>query len=99
MCPLITFPGPRYGREIVERRIKLHTAGKGWRTGVVRAYHGGYLRHTGGPGCCCSCVLTPPAGYSVLGSLNLPTPGWHCFAHCMEGFACAYMAAAGRGHP
>jgi hypothetical protein len=30
----------------LEKRLKVFTQGKGWRNGTIKAYHGGYLRHT-----------------------------------------------------
>ncbi|KAF6254703.1 hypothetical protein COO60DRAFT_293072, partial [Scenedesmus sp. NREL 46B-D3] len=35
---------PKYGKEVVGKRIRVLT-GKDWRTGVVKAYHGGYYKH------------------------------------------------------
>jgi hypothetical protein len=41
------FPAePKYGKEVVGKRVKVLT-GKDWRTGVVKAYHGGYYKHQG----------------------------------------------------
>lgn len=45
---LLAAAEPRYGKEILGKRVKLQTAdGKRWRTATVSGYHGGYLRHTG----------------------------------------------------
>jgi hypothetical protein len=39
---------PRYGKEILNKRVKIQTSdGKRWRNATVTGYHGGYLRHTG----------------------------------------------------
>jgi hypothetical protein len=39
---------PRYGREVVGRRLRLRAAAdKPWRTGAIKHFHGGYLKHTG----------------------------------------------------
>eukprot|EP00878_Enallax_costatus_P024494 GHUV01026140.1.p1 GENE.GHUV01026140.1~~GHUV01026140.1.p1 ORF type:complete len:357 (+),score=133.72 GHUV01026140.1:1-1071(+) len=39
-------PKPRYGKEVVGKRLKvLSSKDKKWKTGVVKTYHGGYYRH------------------------------------------------------
>lgn len=39
--------GPRYGKEVVGRRVRIFAANGSWRDGTIKAYHGGYYRHTG----------------------------------------------------
>jgi len=41
---------------VLDRRLKMLHADKGWRLGTIKAYHGGYLRHTGGSGCWVLCA-------------------------------------------
>jgi hypothetical protein len=45
-CVLLVPAEPKYGKEVVGKRVKVLT-GKDWRTGVVKAYHGGYYKHQG----------------------------------------------------
>jgi hypothetical protein len=45
---LLPSPEPRYGKEILGKRVKIQSSdGKRWRNATVSGYHGGYLRHTG----------------------------------------------------
>jgi hypothetical protein len=53
--PVLPHPEPRYGKEILGKRLKIQSSdGKRWRNAVISGYHGGYLRHTG------DCRLQPP---------------------------------------
>jgi hypothetical protein len=56
---------PKYGKEVVGKRVKVLT-GKDWRTGVVKAYHGGYYKHQGET--CCHCRAVGIESSAVAGA-------------------------------
>lgn len=63
--------------------MRLWSADKGWRTGTIKAYHGGYLRHTGG------CLVGSACRYPSPGLLELL---WLARL-CWHGGCCSPVAA------